>query len=277
MAGMTGTQFHAQVIGRSKDRNIYGVIVLVAGLCHPAISRPAAVGEACLASMDLTEARIAAVEANNTLVLPDRRRVRLEGLLWATEKGVPARLQRQTMAALRQQTGQTVALRTGRPQLDRYGRLRAQVILFDGTWLQGALLSRGLARAQIAPDRPQCARELYVAEAEARAAHVGLWALPQYAIRSPGSLSWHDLGTFQIVEGTVLNVKVSGRAYLNFGRNWRTDFTVTISPDDMKSFRHAGVDPYMYAGKSIRARGYIDRMNGFEIEVASPEAIEVLK
>jgi len=72
-------------------------------------------------------------------------------------------------------------------------------------------------------------------------------------------------------------VKVSGRAYLNFGRNWRSDFTVTISPDDMKTFRHAGVDPYAYAGKRIRVRGTIDRMNGFEIEVASPEAIEVLK
>ncbi|HSC17377.1 MAG TPA: thermonuclease family protein [Rhizomicrobium sp.] len=276
MAGMTGTQFHAQVIGRSKGRNIYGVIVLIAALCHPVISLPAAAGEACLASMGMMKARVAAVEENNTLVLSDRRRVKLEGLLWTAERGAPAGLQRQALAALKQQVGQTVALRAARPQLDRYGRQRAEVVLSDGTWLQGALLSRGLARAQVAPDRPECARELYAAEAEARAAGVGLWAFPQYAIRTPDSLRWRDLGSFQIVEGTVLNVKVNGRAYLNFGRNWRTDFTVTVSPDDMKTFRHAGVDPYAYAGKRIRVRGTIDRMNGFEIEVASPEAIQVI-
>ena len=69
----------------------------------------------------------------------------------------------------------------------------------------------------------------------------------------------------------------SGRAYLNFGCDWRTDFTATISPEDMKGFRHAAVDPYRYAGKSVRVRGYIERMHGFEIQVSSPEAIEVLR
>jgi len=185
MAGMTGTQFHAQVIGRSKGRNIYGVIVLIAVLCHPVISLPAGAREACLASMGMMKARIAGVEENNTLVLSDRRRVKLEGLLWAAERGAPAGLQRQGPAALKQQVGQTVALRAVWPQLDRYGRQRAQVILLDGIWLQRALLSRGLARAQVAPDRPECARELYAAEAEARAARVGLWAFPQYASALP--------------------------------------------------------------------------------------------
>ena len=75
----------------------------------------------------------------------------------------------------------------------------------------------------------------------------------------------------------MLNAAVSGgRAYLNFGRNWRTDFTVTISPQDMKSFKADGIDPRKYAGKVIRVRGWIERLNGPEIEVAVPEAIQVL-
>ena len=68
----------------------------------------------------------------------------------------------------------------------------------------------------------------------------------------------------------------AGRAYLNFGRDWRTDFTVTIAPEDLKAFRAANIDPASYAGKRVRVRGWIERMNGFEIEAAVPEAIEIL-
>ncbi|HEY1637364.1 MAG TPA: thermonuclease family protein, partial [Rhizomicrobium sp.] len=162
-------------------------------------------------------------------------------------------------------------------KLDRYGRLRVQAMLPDGKWLQRELLRRGLVRMSIAPDRRECAPELSAAEAEGRGSAMGLWALPAYAIRTPESLHWRDLGTFQIVEGTVLSVKVSGgRAYLDFGRNWRTDFTVTIAPDDMKTFRRKEVDPYAFSGKTVRVRGYVDRLHGFEIEATSPESIEVI-
>src|SRR5206468_12735140 len=110
-----------------------------------------------------------------------------------------------------------IALHIAAPKTDRYGRLRAQMLV-GGTgdpWLQREVLREGLARVATAPDRAECASELYAAEAEARAAHRGLWAYPAYAIRVPDSLRWHDLGTFQIVEGTVQNVAVrSSRGYL---------------------------------------------------------------
>ena len=41
-----------------------------------------------------------------------------------------------------------------------------------------ALLERGLARVEIAPDREECAPDFYEAEARARGASLGLWALP---------------------------------------------------------------------------------------------------
>ena len=162
---------------------------------------------------------------------------------------------------------------------DRYRRLRPQVLVSGAgdPWLQREIVQEGLARVAIAPDRLECAAELYAAEAEARAAHRGLWAYPAYAVRMPESLHWRDLGTFQIVEGIVQNVAVrSSRGYLNFGRNWRIDFTIVIQPRDMKTFRAAGVDPYNYANKTVRVHGWIDRLNGFEIEAASPAQIETL-
>ncbi len=236
---------------------------------------PAAALTACLPP-DGGKARITSVADNGVLILKGHRTVKLEGLLWPSERDAARR--RQATAALRQfASGHEIHLRVGMPKLDRYERLRAQVVLPDGTWLQQALLLRGLVRVSIAPDRRECAQELYAAEEKARNEGLGLWALPAYAVRHPESLHWSDLGTFQIIGGRVLNVKVSGgRAYLNFGRDWRTDFTVTIAPEDMKTFRHADFDPHSYAGKRVGVRGFIDRLHGYEIEAAAPEAIEVV-
>ncbi len=235
----------------------------------------------CLPPVEIASAQAARVQDPGVLVLRDGRSIKLEGLLWpAGERdGASAAIRRQATAGLKQLVvGRDQAVRTRAPKLDRYDRLRAQVVLADGTWVQRAILLQGLARVSLAPDRSECARELYAAEAQARAVRRGLWASPAYAVHSPESLRWRDLGTFQIVEGAVQNVAVRGsRAYLNFGRNWRTDFTVTISPDDMKAFRARGIDPYSYANKTIRVRGWIDRLNGYEIEAAGPAQIEVLE
>ncbi len=233
----------------------------------------------CLPPVQAGIAKVVSVQDNGVLVLGDRRTVKLEGLVWPTGEGGGAlAVSRQAFASLKQLVlGRRLALRARAPRLDRYGRLRVQAVLADGRWLQREVLRAGRARVSIAPDRRECARELYTAEAEARRARAGLWAIAAYAVRRPESLRWRDLGTFQIVEGKVMSANVSGgRGYLDFGRKWRTDFTVTISPGDMKVFRHMGVDPHSYAGKFIRVRGYVDRLHGFEIEAASPEAIEVL-
>lgn len=235
----------------------------------------------CLPPVEIAGAQAARVQDHGVLVLRDGRSIKLEGLLWPAGEpdGAPAAIRRQAIAGLRQLVaGRALAVRTRAPKRDRYDRLRAQVALADGTWVQRAILLQGLARASPAPDRADCIRELYAVEAQARAAHRGLWAYPAYAVRTPESLRWHDLGTFQLVEGAVQNVAVRGsRAYLNFGRNWRTDFTVTIPPDDMKTFRADSIDPYGYAGKRVRVRGWIDRLNGYEIEAASPAQIELVR
>jgi endonuclease YncB( thermonuclease family) len=250
------------------------VALLATGL-FALFASPATALPICLPP-EIGKAQVAEVADGGVLILKDHRKVKLEGLLWPPEKDAEHR--RQATSALRRLTlGRKAHLRVTEPKFDRYKRLRAQVILPEGRWLQQALLLQGLARVSLPPDRHECAHELYTAEAHARESGTGLWALAAYAVRTPEFLRWTDLGTFQIVEGKVLNVKVSSsRAYLDFGRNWRTDFTVTIAPEDMKTFRRANIDPYSYGGKSVRVRGYIDRLHGFEIEVAAPEAIEVL-
>lgn len=257
-----------------------GLLVILAGLA--ALPASAAALPSCLPPVEVAQAHAVRVEKNGVIVLTDGRAIKPEGLLLPGNdmNSAGAAFHDQALAALGDLTiNETLVLHAQRPKEDRYGRLRAQIQTGDAEepWLQAAMLRRGLARVSIAPDRRECASELYAAEDEARSGHRGLWSLRAYAVRAPESLRAGDLGTFQIVEGLVMNASVrGGRGYLNFGRDWRTDFTVTIAPDDLKVFRDANVDPESYAGKWVRVRGWIEKMNGYEIEAAVPEAIEVL-
>lgn len=233
----------------------------------------------CAGPVEISDARLRQVEPDGSIVLVDGRRLHLEGVRLPSGAldRAPRAFGNQALTAL------AALLRSGpltltalSPKKDRYDRIRVQAFAGD-EWVQGALLDRGLARVWIAPDRTECAPELFAAEARARAARAGLWSSPAYAIRNPSNLE-SDTGTFQIVEGKVLDASVrNGRVYLNFGADWRTDFTVTIDPVDRGNFRGSGVDPTSYVGQTVRVRGWVQSQNGPEIEVPNPQGIEVLQ
>ena len=234
----------------------------------------------CAGPLEITTAHIVRVEpTNDALVLRDGRAVHLEGIRFphAGQDRAPAIAASEAYDAINTMVrGHTIDVTAVPPKEDRYDRVRGQVFGDDDEWVQTALLNRGLVRVDIAPDRTECAAELYAAEGAARAAGLGLWALPAYRIRTPDTLDG-DTGAFEIVEGRVLTAEVrEGRAYLDFGADWKTDFTVTIAPEDLANFRNAGVDPALYAGRTIRVRGIVQQFNGPEIEIANPRQIEVL-
>jgi endonuclease YncB( thermonuclease family) len=234
----------------------------------------------CAGDVEIGDAPIVRVEHNDVLILRDGRALHLEGIRVprAAQDRAPQAFDDQAYDALNALAkNQDVVARAVWPKEDRYDRVRSQVFTQDGTWLQTELLRRGLARVDLAPDRGECNRELYDAEGAARAAHLGLWSAPAYAIRTPDTVK-ADVGTFQLVVGKVLSTDVrDGRAYLNFGLDWKTDFTVTISPDDMKTFRRMGVDPLGYRDRVVRVRGIVQWLNGPEIEVGNPKQIELLQ
>lgn len=232
----------------------------------------------CAGPVEIGDAPIARVErTNDVLVLRDGRALHLEGVRFphASQDRAPSFTADQAFDAVNAMAkGHDLTVAALPPKEDRYDRVRGQV--FGGDWLQVALLRAGAVRVDIAPDRTECAAELYAAEADARAAARGLWAQPAYAVRTPETLG-ADTGTFQIVQGQVLTAEVKdGRAYIDFGADWKTDFTVTIAPEDMANFRRVGADPETYAGKTIRVRGIVQQFNGPEIEIATPAQVEVL-
>jgi endonuclease YncB( thermonuclease family) len=170
--------------------------------------------------------------------------------------------------------GKRVTLTFGGRRRDRHGRLLAHLRGEDGTWIQGAMLARGMARVYSFPDNRSRVADMLKMETRARTQGRGIWGLDYYAVIGPENAA-RAIGTFQVVEGRVVDAaKVKGRTYLNFGPDWRTDFTVTIPPGTAKIFRDLA--PLTLKGRRIRVRGWLKSYNGPSIEATHPEQIEVL-
>jgi len=179
---------------------------------------------------------------------------------------------RQALAAL--VLGKRVALSFGGADKDRHGRLLAHLRLGDGAWVQGRMLGLGMARVYSFADNRAMVAEMLAIERDARAARRGIWGHPFYAVRGAGETA-RDVGTFQLVEGRVVKAaKVKSTVYLNFGADWRSDFTVVIDAGARRLFKKSGVDPLGFEGRDVRVRGWLKAFNGPMIAVSHPEQIE---
>lgn len=219
----------------------------------------------------------------DTLVLEDGTTVRLVGIMtpklplgrrgFATEP-----LAHDAKAALEALTlGRRVTLSYGGQRIDRYGRALAHLHDEDGLWIQGELLRKGLARVYTFSDNTALSARMLALEDETRRAGAGVWTNGYYRVRDTGE-TVEEIGSFQLVEGRIVDAaNVRGRAYLNFGADYRSDFTITISPRDMRTFRRADFDPTTLEGRRVRVRGWLKSLNGPMIEVTHPEQIEVLE
>ena len=227
--------------------------------------------------------RVVEIVDGDTLILAGGRQVRLVGIqapklplgrpgfkAWPLAEAAKAALSELTL-------GRAVTLAYGGRRVDRYGRALAHVFDSAGTWVQGEMLSRGLARVYSFADNRALIPELLARERAARAARRGIWGWRFYAVRDPEGLERH-LGGFELVEGRVLKVAiVRKRVYLNFGADWRSDFTVTIAPRTRRLFEAQGIDPRAYEGRMVRVRGWLKSYNGPMIEASHPEQIEVIE
>jgi endonuclease YncB( thermonuclease family) len=162
---------------------------------------------------------------------------------------------------------------------DRYGRLVVYVFTMgpsEETFVQREQLANGKALLSPGDIGPACRAVLRAAEAAARAASLGLWDDPYYGVKNAEKTA--DLlalqGRFVVVEGKIASVRErGGLVYMNFGRRWSEDFTVTILKRNERLFAGAGLVPGRLAGRRIEVRG-IEARGGPAIEAARPEQIE---
>lgn len=172
--------------------------------------------------------------------------------------------------------GRIVTLKFGGRRKDRHERLLAHLFVDGNQWVQGALLSGGMARVYSFADNRAVVTDMLKLERVARAAGRGIWGNSFYRLRKPEQLD-HLIGTFQLVEGIVFDAAtVRGKTYLNFTDDWRQDFTITLDRRVVTVFSEAGIDPLMLKGRPIRVRGWLKKRNGPLIEATHPEQIEVL-
>ena len=204
-------------------------------------------------------------------LLDDGRTLRLAGIEMASVPELP--------------NGTSITLKrmAATPETDRYGRLNAHVFVTESgaeRWIQADLIARGLARVSSRVGDPTCARDLLIREQNSHTAKLGLWGEPVYVIgraEEPARVL-KDRGEFMLVEGKVVSVRESGGTiYVNFGRRWSEDFTVTIAKRNERVFSAAGLEPKSLSGRRIRVRGWIEERGGPWVEAARPEQIEVLQ
>lgn len=218
----------------------------------------------------------------DTLRLDDGREVRLVGIqapklplgrpnfpTWPLAEAAKAALGALAL-------GHRLRLYYGGAQLDRYDRALAHLVDEAGTWIQGAMIERGMARTYSFADNRALVPELLRREAVARDDGRGIWALDWYRVRSPEE-TVADIDSFQLVEGRVAAVaERRAHSYLNFGPDWRTDFTLAADARARRLCESSGLPLAGLEGRRVRARGWIESFNGPMIELTHPEQIEVL-
>ena len=222
---------------------------------------------------------VAEVPAGDRLVMADGRTVRLAGVRLPgpdVPAEEPAAVARAALEGL--VNDQMVRLGTQAASHDRYGRLVAQIERADGLWLQGALLEQGLVQVQTRPGETARAGEMLALERAARAARRGLWAGPRFAVRAAEDLAG-AIGSFQIVRGRVHRVAPTERyLYLNFGPDWRTDFTVRLPRAEQAGLAaRLGQDLEQLEGQEVEVRGLVLEAGGPLIGLSHPEQLEVLE
>jgi endonuclease YncB( thermonuclease family) len=176
----------------------------------------------------------------------------------------------------------TVELMFGGDPRDRYGRLQAHAFVVGGDgrrWVQGHLLSQGLARAYAQAGNRACTQELLAAEREAREAGRGLWAAAAYQVRQarkPSELHAYR-STFQVIEGRVVRVSaVRGTIYLNFSRTWRRGFSAFLRRGDTALLGSSAAHPEALQGRHVRVRGWVEGGARPAMDLSAAGLLEVL-
>jgi endonuclease YncB( thermonuclease family) len=251
-----------------------GTILALAALLVAMAGRGYAQDAVRCGSETIPAANISRIVDGRTFVLDDGREVRLAAI------EVPPGLAAKDALGALLASGQLV-LKQAQTTTDRYGRVPAYASMMrDGTErsVQADMLAQGQGWVAAPVGNQDCAADLRVRENAARKAKLGLWGDPYYGMQeaeNPADILARR-GHFALVEGKVLSVRESGATiYVNFGRRWSEDFTVTILKRNERKFTAAGLAPKSLAGRQIRVRGWVEERGGPWIEAMYPEQIEL--
>lgn len=229
-------------------------------------------------------ATIADVADDGTLRLDDGATLRLAGIdlprrplaLTAAQPWPPADAARDGLRRLT--TGAPIRIAPTNESPDRYGRRHVFAFLADGRSVQGEMVAAGLAPARWLPGESECFQSLLAGEKPARDGRLGRWGGQQAAIAEADDPSLlQRTGLYAVVEGRLVSVGHGApMTFLDFGRDYRRDFTVMLSPQVAKGLAAAGVAVDELTGKRVRVRGVIEDSNGPAIRLNDAAEMEVI-
>lgn len=131
----------------------------------------------------------------------------------------------------------------------------------------------------------ECAMSLRRAEGVARRAKSGSWGTAGgarvFSGAAPASFQG-NAGRYVIARGRIVSLgKTRSTRYLNFGRYWKTDLTVTLKSSDETAFNEGlGADGWQIddlTGLFVEVRGVLQEKDGPLIALRHPEQIRVLE
>jgi endonuclease YncB( thermonuclease family) len=181
--------------------------------------------------------------------------------------------------------GREIRFRALDDRNDRWGRMPALVFAEAGApgapllSVATAVLDAGLGRFAPSKAARPCLTDFRAAEAAARGAKLGVWADPYYAVlaASDRDALVERTGTSVVVEGETIGVETDRfRTKLAFGTRRGWDFSVTISQRNVAKFDEAGLDLGGLRAKMIRVRGLLDTRFGPQIEISTPDELEIV-
>jgi len=150
------------------------------------------------------------------------------------------------------------------------------------------LLAKGLAL--LLPESGQQISHLFEAENQAIENRLGLWAdrtaKGSYfvvandahlgktkAVRAPDVAD--AIGRFVVVEGMIKSIEhQEWRTYLNFGSDWRSDFTIALDDEIRQAFAGSEISQDHlgeWIGRRMRVRGVVENRGGPYIALINPD------
>lgn len=157
---------------------------------------------------------------------------------------------------------------------DRYGARFVHLGDTQGGSVQTSLLREGWAVCR--PDLAMlCPTEWMIAEKQARRERAGIWS-GGFALDA--ARASQGINSYALVGGRILHSAETRRyVYLNFGKVWKTDFTIRIPNREAKAMAKQGLDLLALEGRIVEVRGFAFEENGPMIELTEPAALEILE
>lgn len=184
--------------------------------------------------------------------------------------------------ALEQKCTLYLTRKSDRGRMNYLGELLAEPVCGpQNIWVSGQLVSEGLALVAPNISNPETIPELLTLETAARAAKIGIWGGENpWPVLTPVAAASH-LNSWQIVAGQIQNVGMTkDTVFLNFGKNWKDDFTVSIPltpPNDLRrEMMKNRINPQSLRGQTVRVRGWVREYNGALIELEMVGQLEIL-